>query len=85
MWTVLKPILISSLLLQGCATYVVSQMGAGFEALSAAQTVDQTKTAADVVSYGATRKTLNDHALDAVTGKDCKLTNIVDKEHKVCE
>lgn len=81
----IKLILISTLLLQGCATYVVTQIGAGVEAVSAAQTIDQAKTAAEVVSYGATNKTLTDHALDTVTGKDCKLTNVVNKEHKVCE
>lgn len=79
-----ETILISCLLLQGCVTFVATEMGAGATVLSAAQTVDTAKTAADVVSYGATRKTLTDHALDSVTGRDCNLTNIVDKNHKVC-
>ena len=72
------------LLLQGCATFVAGQMGAGAAVVSTAETVDQVKTAADVVSYGTTHKTLTDHALDAVTGKDCNLVNVFDKYHKVC-
>ena len=78
-------VVILCLLLQGCVTMVASNVGMGIEALSTAQTIDQAKTAADVVSYGATHKTLNDHALDAVTGKDCKLTNVVNKDHEVCK
>jgi murein L,D-transpeptidase YcbB/YkuD len=59
-------------------------MGAGAAVVATAETVDQVKTAADVVSYGTTSKTLTDHALDAVTGKDCNLINVFDKYHKVC-
>jgi len=59
-------------------------MGAGATVVATAETIDQAKTAADVVSYGTTRKTLTDHALDAVTGRDCNLVNIFDKYHKVC-
>ena len=79
-----KTILVSCLLLQGCVTFVATEMGAGATVLSAAQTVDTAKTAADVVSYGTTRKTLTDHALDSVTGRDCNLSNVFDKYHKVC-
>mgnify|MGYP006273887347 FL=1 len=77
-------VLFLCLLLQGCATFVAGQMGAGAAVVSTAETVDQVKTAADVVSYGTTHKTLTDHALDAVTGKDCNLVNVFDKYHKVC-
>lgn len=77
-------LLLSCLLLQGCVTYVATQMGAGIQTLSMAQTVDTAKTAADVVSYGATQKTLTDHAVGTVIGKDCKLTNIMDQTQKVC-
>jgi hypothetical protein len=72
------------LMLQGCVTMVASNMGAGATVVATAETIDQAKTAADVVSYGTTRKTLTDHALDAVTGKDCNLINVFDKYHKVC-
>lgn len=77
-------ILVSVLLLQGCVTFVATEMGAGATVVSAAQTVDTAKTAADVVSYGTTHKTLTDHALDSVTGRDCNLTNMFDKYHKIC-
>ena len=72
------------LLLQGCVTMLVSNMGAGAAVVATAETVDQVKTAAEVVSYGTTSKTLTDHALDAVTGRDCKLFNVFDKYHKIC-
>lgn len=73
------------LLLQGCATFVAGQMGAGATVVSTAQTIDTAKTAADVASYGTTGKTLTDHALSKVTGKDCRLFNVFDKYHKVCK
>jgi len=63
---------------------IASNMGAGATVLATAETVDQVKTAADVVSYGATHKTLTDHALDTVTGRDCNLVNVFDKYHRVC-
>jgi murein L,D-transpeptidase YcbB/YkuD len=72
------------LLLQGCVTMLASNMGAGAAVVATAETVDQVKTAADVVSYGTTSKTLTDHALDAVTGKDCNLINTFSKYRKVC-
>ena len=71
-------------MLQGCVTMVASNMGAGAAVVATAETIDQAKTAADVVSYGTTRKTLTDHALDVVTGKDCNLINVFNKYHKVC-
>ena len=80
----IRLILLSCLLLQGCVTMIASNMGAGATVVATAETIDQAKTAADVVSYGTTRKTLTDHALDAVTGRDCNLINVFDKYHKVC-
>jgi hypothetical protein len=77
-------LLLACLLLQGCMTMLASNMGAGAAVVATAETVDQVKTAADVVSYGTTRKTLTDHALDAVTGRDCNLVNVFDKYRKVC-
>lgn len=64
---------------------IAGNMGAGAAVVSTAETVDQAKTAADVVAYGTTGKTLTDHALDAVTGRDCKLFNVFDKYHKICK
>jgi hypothetical protein len=63
---------------------LASNMGAGAAVVATAETIDQAKTAADVVSYGTTRKTLTDHALDAVTGRDCNLINAFNKYRKVC-
>jgi len=80
----MRLILFACLLLQGCVTMIASNMGAGATVLATAETVDQVKTAADVVSYGATHKTLTDHALDTVTGRDCNLVNVFDKYHRVC-
>lgn len=80
----MRLILFLCLLLQGCVTILASNMGAGATIVSTAETVDQVKTVADVVSYGATHKTLTDHALDAVTGRDCNLINTFSKYRKVC-
>ena len=80
----MKLILFLCLLLQGCVTMLASNMGAGVAVVATAETVDQVKTAADVVSYGTTSKTLTDHALDAITGRDCNLVNVFDKYRKVC-
>ncbi len=80
----MRLILFLCLLLQGCVTMLASNMGAGAAVVATAETVDQVKTAADVVSYGTTSKTLTDHALDAVTGRDCNLINVFDKYRKVC-
>ena len=80
----MRLILFLCLLLQGCVTMIASNMGAGAAVIATAETVDQVKTAADVVSYGTTSKTLTDHALDAITGRDCNLINTFSKYRKVC-
>jgi murein L,D-transpeptidase YcbB/YkuD len=81
----IRLLLLSCLLLQGCVTMVATNMGAGATVVATAETIDQAKTAADVVSYGTTRKTLTDHALDAVTGRDCNLIHVFNKYRKVCK
>ena len=81
----MRLILCVCLLLQGCVTMLASNMGAGAAVVATAETVDQVKTVADVVSYGTTSKTLTDHALDAVTGRDCNLINTFSKYRKVCK
>ena len=80
----MRLILFVCLFLPGCVTMLASNMGAGATVVAAAETVDQVKTAADVVSYGTTSKTLTDHALDAITGRDCNLINTFSKYRKVC-
>ena len=80
----MRLILLVCLLLQGCVTMIAGNMGAGATVVAAAETVDQAKTAADVVAYGTTGKTLTDHALDSVTGRDCNLIHVFNKYRKVC-
>ena len=80
----IRLLLLSCLLLPGCVTMIAGNMGAGATVVAAAETVDQAKTAADVVAYGTTGKTLTDHALDSVTGRDCNLINVFNKYRKVC-
>ena len=80
----MRLILCMCLLLQGCVAMVATKIGASAAVVATAETVDQVKTAADVVSYGTTSKTLTDHALDSVTGRDCNLINVFNKYRKVC-
>ena len=80
----MRLILCMCLLLQGCVAMVATKIGASAAVVATAETVDQVKTAADVVSYGTTSKTLTDHALDAITGRDCNLINTFSKYRKVC-
>lgn len=81
----IRLLLLSCLLLPGCVTMVAGNMGAGATAVAVAETVDQAKTAADVVAYGTTGKSLTDHALDAVTGRDCNLIHVFNKYRKICK
>ena len=67
-----------------CVTFLAGNMGAGATAVAVAEAVDTAKTAGDAVAYGTTGKTLTDHALDKITGRDCKLFNVFDKYHRVC-
>ena len=80
----MRLILCMCLLLQGCVAMVATKIGASAAVVATAETVDQVKTAADVVSYGTTSKTLTDHALDSVTGRDCNLIHVFNKYRKVC-
>jgi hypothetical protein len=80
----MRLILCLCLLLQGCVTMLAGNMGAGAAVVATAETIDQAKTAADVVAYGTTGKTLTDHALDSVTGRDCNLIHVFNKYRKVC-
>ena len=67
-----------------CVTMLAGNMGAGATAVAVAETVDTAKTAGDVVAYGTTGKTLTDHALDKITGRDCKLFRVFDRDRKIC-
>jgi hypothetical protein len=72
------------LLQASCVTFLAGNMGAGATAVAVAEVVDTAKTAGDVVAYGTTGKTLTDHALDRVTGRDCKLFHVFDRDRRVC-
>lgn len=72
------------LLQASCVTFLAGNMGAGATAVAVAEAVDTAKTAGDVVAYGTTGKTLTDHALDKITGRDCKLFHVFDRDRRVC-
>jgi hypothetical protein len=67
-----------------CVTFLAGNMGAGATAVAVAEAVDTAKTAGDAVAYGTTGKTLTDHALDKITGRDCKLFHVFDRDRRVC-
>ena len=67
-----------------CVTFLAGNMGAGATAVAVAEAVDTAKTAGDAVAYGTTGKTLTDHALDRITGRDCKLFRVFDRDRRVC-
>jgi hypothetical protein len=63
------------LLLTGCAGPIVARLSLG-----------DISTIASVVSTVVTGKDWTDHAMDAITGKDCNLTeSILRKKRKLCE
>lgn len=82
------------LLLQGCAL-LVTATGAGTvgtgaavttsTAMEVAQALDVAKTAGDVVAYNQTGKTLTDHVVSKLTGKDCRLFRKIKGEGDYCE
>ena len=72
------------LLQVSCVTFLAGNMGAGATAVTVAEAVDTAKTAGDAVALGTTGKTLTDHALDRITGRDCKLFRVFDRDRRVC-
>lgn len=72
-----------SLGLEGCVL-LASSAGGSAGTIQVAQTIDMVKTAGDVGSAAVTNKTLTDHALSALSGKDCRVFNIFDKK-KICK
>lgn len=69
--------------LQGCVL-LASSAGGSAGTIQVAQTIDMVKTAGDLGSVVATNKTVTDHALSALSGKDCRILNIFDKK-KICK
>jgi len=45
------------------------------------QTIDTVTTGVNVVSYGTTGKGISDHAASAITGKDCKMFNVLQNKN----
>ena len=72
-----------SISLQGCVL-LASSAGGSAGTIQVAQTIDMVKTAGDLGSAAVTNKTLTDHALSALSGKDCRVLNIFDKK-KICK
>jgi len=86
-------LIIGILTLQGC-TLLVTMTGAGTtgagaaattSTLEVAQALDVAKTAGDVASVQQTGKTLTDHVVSYLTGKDCRLFRKIKGEGDYCE
>lgn len=90
-------VVILILLLQGCAVGIVKLLGIGeaataataasgaTSALEIAEAVDLAKSAGDAVAYQKTGKTLTDHIVSRLTGKDCRLVRKIKSEGDYCE
>jgi len=79
----MRLILLLCLFLSGCAV-VASMTGASSSTVTAIKTAEAVKLGVNAASTATTNKTLEDHALSYVTGKDCKMWNAID--HKsVCK
>ena len=68
-------------MLSGCATFIVSNIGATATTIQTAQTVDMVKSGAEAASVAGTGKTLSDHMLSRLTGKDCRMFNVFDHKN----
>ena len=86
-------LIISTILLQGC-TLLVTTTGIGTtagatvtttSALEVAQALDAAKAVGDVASVQVTGKTLTDHIVSKLTGKDCRLFRKIKGEGDYCE
>jgi peptidoglycan hydrolase-like protein with peptidoglycan-binding domain len=69
--------------IQGCVL-LASSAGGSATTIQVAQTIDVIKTTGDVGSAVVTNKTLTDHALSALSGKDCRLFNVLNKKN-ICK
>lgn len=72
----------AALSLTACAP-MLSLIGTNQTAVQIAAQIERVKLAGDGASYAASNKTITDHALSMVTGKECKVFNILTKE-SVC-
>ena len=69
--------------LEGCAL-LASTAGGSAATIQIAQTIDIIKTAGDIGSASVTGKTLTDHAISELSGKNCKTLNVIE-DKKICE
>ena len=68
--------------LSACAP-MLAMVGSNTALVQVVAQIERVKLAADGASFLKSDKTLSDHALSKVTGKDCKVFNILTKE-SVC-
>jgi hypothetical protein len=69
--------------LEGCVL-LASSAGGSASTIQVAQTIDMIKTTGDIGSAAVTNKTLTDHAISALSGKDCRILNILHKKN-ICK
>ena len=69
--------------LKVCAL-LVSSAGGSAATIQIAQTIDIIKAAGDIGSASVTGKTLTDHAISELSGKNCKTLNVIE-DKKLCE
>ena len=75
-------VLCAALGLTACAP-MLAMVGGKTSFVAVATQVERIKLAADGASLVSSEKTLTDHALSKVTGKECKIFNVLSKE-SVC-
>lgn len=83
--SVIQSTLICILLItiEGCVL-LASSAGGSVATVQTAQTIDMVRLAGDVGSATVTNKTLTDHALSQLSGKDCRIFNIFNKKN-ICK
>ena len=75
-------LLLSPFLLSGCAA-IATVGGGGISTIQTAQTIDMVSTGASAASTVTTGKSLTDHAISYIVGKDCRMLNVLNKK-KFC-
>ena len=75
-------LLCAALALSACAP-MLAMLGTNPSLVAVITNLERIKLAADGASYVRSDKTLSDHALSKLTGKECKIFNVISKE-SVC-
>ena len=68
-----------TLSVSACAP-MLTMLGTNAAVVQTVATVERLKLAGDVTSFASSQKTLADHAVSLVTGKDCRVFNVVTKD-----